>query len=181
MSERSSEQIRYRVTGGVFLGALAIIFLPMLFDGEGVQPVTLEPMRAPAPEVAPIRRLSEVAPESNFVEEAAELRDAVSEDGFHRDTQTRIGEAVLSVPGAQTSAWAVQVASFSSPDNARAFRDRLRDDGYEAFLSSHRPGSSAVITRVAVGPFLDEAEAEALQDELANRYETDARLMGFGT
>ncbi|MDP6377226.1 MAG: SPOR domain-containing protein [Pseudomonadales bacterium] len=183
MSERNSEQIRYRVTGGVFLTALAIIFLPMLLDGEGMRPVTLDPIERPLPEVAPLKRLSEIAPESDFVDRARTLREAVDEGGFHRNTRTRVGEPVLFVPEDDTSVWAVQVGSFSSPENARAFSDRLRGDGYEAFVSSHKPkpGDDEIINRVAVGPILDSGEAGSLREELAGRYDIEARVMGFGS
>ena len=31
------ELTRYRVTGAIFLASIAIIFLPMLFDGDGLK------------------------------------------------------------------------------------------------------------------------------------------------
>jgi len=36
--ERIKERSRYRLTGAVFIIALAVIFLPMLFDAEGLGP-----------------------------------------------------------------------------------------------------------------------------------------------
>ena len=39
-----SEQTRYRITGSLFLLAVAVIFLPMLFDGDGIPRVVVEPV-----------------------------------------------------------------------------------------------------------------------------------------
>ncbi|NIP15500.1 MAG: hypothetical protein GWM88_12580, partial [Pseudomonadales bacterium] len=85
------EQTRYRVTGSLFLLALAIICLPMLFDAEGVPSIQIEPMAPPkpAPDVPP---LEEVAPASDFIEKVDELRAQVDEDGFLTDGGTRFGE-----------------------------------------------------------------------------------------
>jgi len=87
---------------------------------------------------------------------------------------------VLSDAGPTTAAWAVQVASFADAENAKVFRTRLREDGYEAFLSTLRTGDDVRI-RVAVGPFQSRAEASRFQSELSSRYRVNARLMAFST
>ena len=172
-----NEQTRYRVTGSLFLLAVAIVCLPMLFDGDGLPSVSLEPLSSslPLPEVQPF---SEVAPQSDFVARVDALRRAVDEEGFHRETHTLFGEPVLGGTVSATDVWAVQVASFAERDNALSFRSQLRDDGYEAFLSTIKNGN-AIRYRVAVGPLLDLTEAETLQQELSGQYEVEARLMAF--
>ena len=82
-----NEQTRYRVTGSLFLLAVAVITLPMLFDGDGVPGVDLDPIDSDftPPKVA---KLDDVAPASDFKERVVELREQVDDDGFHRDTQT---------------------------------------------------------------------------------------------
>ncbi len=174
-----NEQTRYRVTGSLFLLAVAVITLPMLFDGDGVPGVDLEPIDSgfTPPKV---QRLEDVAPASDFKERVAELRAQIDDDGFHRDTQTRIGEPVLSTPDELTEVWAIQLASFAEEGNARALRDQLRQDGYEAFLTSYKPTGSQILNRVAVGPVLNPTRALRLQDELSSRYEVQARVMEFG-
>ena len=171
------EQTRYRVTGSLFLLALAIICLPMLFDGEGMSSIELEPMEPPAaaPKVTPMEN---VAPSSDFIARVDELRGQVDADGFLIETGTRFGEPVLSDPGDDATAWAVQVASFAEQDNARKFRTQLREQGYEAFISTAKAGT-AVHNRVAVGPLLNQADAEDLREELAQNYEVNARIMAF--
>ena len=174
-----SEQSRYRITGSLFLLAVAIVFLPMLFDGDGVPSVTVERIEIDyVPEA--VQRFDEAAPASDFVERVAELRQEVDEQGFHRETGTRIGEPVLSNPDDATEAWAVQLASFAEQGNAVDFRDRLRADGFEAFVTSYKPPGGQVLNRVAIGPVLDVTRAERLQRELSERYAVNARIMAFG-
>ena len=106
------------------------------------------------------------------------LRRQVDDDGFLTDSGTRFGEPVLTEPAPGTDAWAVQVASFSDSANAENFRTQLRDDGYEAFISTARRDGQ-VHSRVAVGPLLDAERAESLRGELSARYDVKARLMAF--
>jgi DedD protein len=189
------EETGYRVTGILFLLAVAIICLPMLLDGAGLPARRLPdlPMQDTLPEVQP---LATQAPESDFVARVEQLREQVDEDGFLTDSGTRFGEPVLtpepvatpepmlsqqpvlSRGSANTGAWAVQVASFARAANAEDFRARLREDGYEAFISTAK-SDSQVLSRVAVGPLLDRQRGETLRRELSARYDVEARLMAF--
>ena len=171
------EQTRYRVTGSLFLLALAVICLPMLLDGSGLPARELAPVviEEPMPEITP---LPEEPPQTDFIARVDELRKQVDDDGFHRETGTRFGEPVLEPLAQDTSVWAVQVASFAEPDNAQEFRTQLREDGYEAFISTARANGS-VRSRVAVGPLLNRQQAQSLQGELSARYRVQAQLMAF--
>ena len=173
-----NERTRYRTTGTLFLLSIGVIFAPMLFDRDDVPPVQLAPIDEDYQPPA-MHGLDRV-PESDFAARVEGLRAETDEQGFHRRTKTKMGEPVLSTPGDRTDAWAVQLASFAVLDKARAFRDRLRADGYEAFLSSYKPEADVILNRVAVGPLLDAERAERLAEELSGRYEVEARLMAFG-
>ena len=193
-----TEQTRYRVTGTIFLVALAAIFVPMLFDEEPSPLIAPEPGLAPEPDVTPD---DSPAPDMTRVVEAGErLAGAVDADGYARETGTRFGEPVL-VPepavvapqaaaqdGAapprqddspeEAPAWAVQVGSYEDPNNAAAQRDRLRADGYSALVSNYRRGDVRA-TRVAVGPLISREQAAQLEAELERRYGLDAVVTRF--
>jgi cell division septation protein DedD len=171
------DQTRYRVTGAIFLLALSIIVLPMVFDGDGAARMELPPMQGEV-EMAAVPTMSEVAPESDFIERVDELRASVDADGFAEDTQTQFGEPALTTPNDDTSMWAVQIASFAIEGNALKFREELQRDGFKPLLSHTRSGEE-VLTRVAIGPILAKADAQALMAQLSQRYETDTRLMQF--
>ena len=175
-----TERNRYRLTGTIFLIAVAAVVLPMLFDGEGVAPMQLDPLPpaefqvelddAPPPDIAPA------------LEAREELKAVIDEDGYAIDTGTRIGEPTLLEEEQGEAAdlkWAVQVAAFAQSENATALRDKLLGDGYAAFRSNvKRQGE--ITTRVAVGPLINRDDAERLMTELNKRYEFSAVVVRFG-
>ena len=216
-----TEQTRYRLIGTIFLVAVAAVALPMLFDGEGVAPMQLDPLPPAEFDVAP--DLSPPPDMTPALEARRELIEEIDADGFARDTGTRVGEPVLleepadeapaiaaagdaspqpgdpagepSRPAPAPAAgeasaqqpespqqpelkWAVQVASFAQAANATALRDQLVGDGYTAFLSNVKRDGQ-VITRVAVGPFIDRADAASEKDELDRRYDVQAAIVRF--
>lgn len=174
-----TEQTRYRLTGLVFLLAVAAVFLPMLFDGDGVEPMQLDPM---VPADFEVER--DVAPPPDMTPVVAvrpTLNSVVDEDGYDPDTGTRFGDAVLLEDGADVDAdlkWAVQVASFSQHENADRLIEQLRGDGYAAFVS-HVKQSGEPAARVAVGPVIERDSAVRLKTELDRRYDFEAMLVRF--
>ncbi len=66
---------------------------------------------------------------------------------------------------APANAWVVQLGSFSSEQNAWALRDKLRNKGYHAFVERVTEGGKMVI-RVRIGPELQRAKADAVQQKL---------------
>lgn len=168
-----TEQTRYRITGAVFLLAVAVIAFPMLFDGAGIEPLELPPV---TPEPIDVSTLEDGAapPDSAGLLAARDaLKAEIDPEGYRRETSTRIGDPVLAeeaaAPPAPAAAWAVQMGSFSSRDNAVTLRDRLRADGYDALLSNVK-GRSTKLTRVAVGPMIERDTAVRLRRELDDRY-----------
>ncbi len=170
------ERTRYRVTGSLFLLALAVIFLPMLFDGAG-QPAPVAPPASTSEPVPELPEFEDIVPTSDVVERTSALAAEVDEEGFSTETGTRIGEPVLETPGADATVWAVQAAAFASVDNARSFRERLREGGYEAYVSSVRTDDDEIMHRVAVGPYLSVADANAAQDAIASAYAVNPRVV----
>jgi len=221
-----NEQTRYRVTGAVFLISIAIVVLPMVFDGKGVKVTQLPEMSEPLPPVPTPADLDELEISAVEIEqhraEQALTSGILDADGFNTTHGTRIGDPVLVpipdaspeavsapdsaapvvadtapagsvekttvaparrappvVPGTSSSTlakqpiWAVQLASFSSPINATALRDRLLNDGYEAWVSTAK-SDSVVRTRVAIGPLLDRRDAERMRDLVSGRYSLQA-------
>lgn len=224
-----NEQTRYRVTGAVFLLAIAIIVLPMVFDGEGVRVKQLPELATPlppAPSDAKLTALKIPADDLELHREEMEVASGlIDSDGFDTADNTRLGDpalrevielgepvvddppatvtalqppvAAVKAPQAEgkksprtappvTSAptagrktlakraiWAVQLASFASPVNATALRDKLLKDGFEAWTSTAKAGGS-VRTRVAIGPLLGREDAERMQNLVSERYKVSA-------
>ena len=185
------EMTRYRVTGTIVLVSLATIFLPMLFDGDGLEPEMVESLNFDGVElrqaidaidfstVVP-EDVAEVPELTAALDAREELRETIDEKGYLEDSGTRIGDPVLSIEDTSTIAWAVQVGSFDQSENATALRDRLLGDGYSAWLSNIRKAGSNR-PRVAIGPMLLRADAVAVREELVDRYDgLEALIVGFG-
>ncbi len=155
----------------------------MLFDGAGIEPLELPPVQ-PEPIDVSVLDDASAPPDSAALLAAREaLRAEIDPEGYRRETDTRVGDPVLAeeatVPYAPAEAWAVQMGSFSSRDNAVALRDRLRADGYDALLSSIKRASTKM-TRVAVGPMVERDNAVRLQEELDGRYDgIEPRIVRF--
>ncbi len=167
------ERNRYRITGSIFLIALAIILLPMLFDGAGV-PVDEAPrMPQGLPDntsLPEVPRFDEIVPASNVVDQVQELKDQVDADGFSTDDGTRVGEPRLGPANTETKIWAVQAASFAGLSNAKALRTQLREAGYEAFISSTKTAGGKVLHRVAVGPLLKKDDAQDIRRRVSTGF-----------
>ncbi|XOV81848.1 MAG: SPOR domain-containing protein [bacterium] len=178
-----NERTRYRVTGSIFLIALAVICLPMIFDGAGTQisappPTPSISLPRDTPAAQALAEFDDVVPVTDVVARVEALRDEVDEEGFDTSTQTRFGEPVLAQANEQTRVWAVQAASFASKDNALAFQQTLRDAGYEAFTSTVRGNSSGEeLVRVAVGPLLNVDEAQTIQGQIEERFNVESALV----
>ena len=177
-----TEQTRYRVTGAVFLLALAVIFLPMLFDGDGIEPLDLPPLERENIDIARVQDVQDPPDVTSTIAVRDDLRQQIDPEGYRRDTGTKFGEPVLSPdigPPSTPQAWAVQLASFSQRENAVALRNRLRTDGYDALLSNVKENAEQR-TRVAVGPMVNRNDAVELKDELGQRYDLDTLVVRFG-
>ncbi|HCD26596.1 MAG TPA: hypothetical protein DER02_03690 [Gammaproteobacteria bacterium] len=200
------ERVRYRLTGALFLLAVAALLLPMMFDSPapdyaGIQERTLPKLATHRPDTEAklsnldMRQQSQAVPDfdavadsGELVEQTQELRASIDEDGFNTADGTRFGEAVLLEPDANTKFFAVQAASFSVMSNARGFLQRLRSAGYDAFLSTGKvdaglssalTGSQQVMHRVVVGPLLSRSRAEQIRDELQDKLRVEARIVAM--
>lgn len=206
-----NEQTRYRLTGAIFLLALASIVLPIVFDGSGVRVEQVRPIEVDLPALPSPAELDALTiNDEQTLRSRAEIdaaRAPFDDDGYAVKDGTRLGDpglrevataeaapprdpepitkpvtkaatpdglvnnAVASGPG-----WAVQLASFANPANARAFRDRLNRDGHQAWLSNAKRNGT-LRTRVAIGPLQDKAAAQRLVTQVSERYDVEALLV----
>jgi DedD protein len=184
-----NEHSRNRLVGAMILASLAAIFLPMLFDGAGIERRSVPAMpgaATPAPTV--VEPLDETDPEWAFLQEVRQRRADATGGGVvglprHEPlTPADVEEAVEVGPALATDgtprAYSVQLGSFTERENAERLRGRLLDDGFEAYVTESREGEQ-VLHRVAVGPNLDPGAVQRLRDELSERYDLDALVVRF--
>ena len=87
-------------------------------------------------------------------------------------------ESAAEAAGTAPGGWAVQLGSFSVSKNALALRDRLRAEGYTAFIESGFTATGAV-SRVFVGPELDRGRAEASMAKLRREMQLEGIVVRY--
>ena len=202
-----------RIVGALVLVALAVIFVPMLFNRE--DPADQFEVEAPAmpatpaaPEVAvqPVE-VPEPAPEPSEEYEIIEEREVAQVEAPTepiREVPAIAEPAQPAEPAPQTPppaaappapvaapapapaeqprldannlpvSWSVQLASLSSRENAEKLQQKLRSQGYNAYIRSVDG-----MNRVFVGPLLERNEANRLRDQLQRQQKLDGFVVRF--
>ena len=166
---------RDRIVGGLFLGALAVIFVPMLFDEPKGPALEIEPMAE-----LDIARVPDIPLPNASTAEAKrdELRELVDEEGFLVESGTRVGDVTLDETAEEADFWAVQLGSFREKRRADSLRTRLQADGQKTWISEAKIDGE-VMTRVAVGPFRERAAADSFRQEAFETYEIEGVIVGY--
>lgn len=141
-------RLKHRLVGAVVLIAVGVIFIPMLLDGP-----------PPAPEPVTLERMPP-APEADYIPRRVDLE--LPPPAAAPATEAATDSPAPANPAASDAAeaWVIQIGSFSQADNARALRDRLRQQGYSAFDERITGPDGQPTTRVRIGPELDRARLE---------------------
>ena len=159
--------LKQRLIGVTVIWAVAVIFLPMMFDETVENPhqndfsipkfpadfEDHEKDRPPATERLSKTKTSK-KPRSEIKPEDIALRK-------NAGSTTKKGKS--------PTAWVVQAGSFGQQSNAKAFRDKLRKKGYPAFMETIA-GQGSRLYRVRVGPELDRKRAEDQRAKLEEAF-----------
>lgn len=140
-------QLKQRLVGTAVLFGLAVIFVPMILDG---------PVERPA------------SPESAGIPLELPANTADAEPGPAPEREPAPDPVAESAPPVAAGGWAVQLGSFSAPANADALAERLKGQGFAAFVQ-RVDVSNGRMYRVRVGPVADRAEAESLARRVRDR------------
>jgi len=187
--------LKQRLVGAIVLISLAVIFLPMLFSGNGQfqsrfqsgippQPsYDIVASQLKVPEQVPSKVLEKVPliqpTESKASNETPATQASAQIEQSHTDPDPSVPEnptPAINTPSSQkatppVTGWVVQVGSFYKKKNAMTLRDRLRKKGLSSFVVTGR-GKNGPIYRVRVGPELDRKKA----DNLLRTVESETRL-----
>jgi cell division septation protein DedD len=202
-----NEITRYRLIGSIFLLSLAAIFVPMVFDAPAPERdsdflIDQEEEAAAAAQnddsqwLAPQQEVDELIAElkqregdldaalteSRVQEQVSALTEQVDADGYWSENGTRFGEPILSPVRSDTTVFAVQLATFDDPDNAKSLRQQLRDDDQEAFISQYKQrglGGEKIRYRVAVGPLLSHTLAKEKRASYTQTYGVQAIVVAM--
>lgn len=211
-----------RIIGALVLVALAVVFVPMLFNREDpADQVEVEapamPATPAAPEVAvqPVE-VPEPVPEPSEEYEIIEEQDVAEVQVPASPIREVPALAAPAAPAAPTPppaapaapeptapaapaaaapapkaapapaaeprldannlpvSWSVQLASLSSRENAEKLQQKLRSQGYNAYIRTIDG-----MNRVFVGPLLERNEANRLRDQLQRQQKLDGFVVRF--
>ncbi|SDZ90264.1 SPOR domain-containing protein [Microbulbifer marinus] len=196
---RLNDGFKQRIVGALVLVALAVIFLPSLFDREGARYIDVTSQIPPAPDIRPIEIAAPEpvagvapapAPEAAFQPEVPEQfsnpkRESVASVAESDQEKTEQAEkpqvekkdpAPVLDPQGLPIAWVVQVASYRDEARADKLRARLMDKGYKAYTRAVTT-SKGQFVRVFVGPSVSKADAQAVKRELDQLLKAQALVL----
>ena len=164
---------------------LALILLPIIFDGQGSYE---SPMVSRIPPEPPVILLPEprqtrptiIADAPTSVEEASEAEQGVIDapleaDGASFDSAEleSSSEEGLEIPALDQlglpRGWSIRLGSFAEITNANNLVDRLRGAGYKAYTKSIS-NTVGDLTSVLVGPWIDRGAVDEYQQELQDEF-----------
>ena len=200
-----NEQIKQRLVGAVVLVSLAVIFVPMLLDGgdnssmprfgSNIPPqpefdfepleIPLQPLAAAAerprvidqPEKVESQPAQTPPPPAAVAKPPAAKVSVSKPETVTAKPDNEIAEAAKAPASGEPVAWVVQVGSFSQSDNALALRDKLRQNGFTAFVEKYRDAGKSSY-RVRVGPELKRDTAEQQLQRLEAKLKLKGIIMG---
>jgi DedD protein len=189
-----------RIVGALVLVALAVIFVPMLFNREdagrqlavdapampkapAAPVIETQPVEVPESEVEPFPEEFEIIEEQAVTEPdapakpidpAPALVEPSPVEPATVQTQPETPEEKRLDTANLPVSWSIQLASLSSRDNAEKLQKTLRSQGYNAYIRT-----ADGMNRVFVGPLVERGEANRLRDQLQRQQKLDGFVVRF--
>jgi len=183
---------KQRVVGTIVIASLALIFLPIIFDGQGshqtqtasripeqpVVPILPEPQQSRPVIISDVDLVvTETKPEpervTKTIEESASdlIEVSASESGFTRDIP------ILNSAGLPNG-WSIRLGSFSEASNATNLMQRLQTAGYKAYIRGI-DSEQVELTGVFVGPWLERALVNDYIDQLRDEFQLEGMVVRY--
>jgi len=161
--------LQQRLIGAILLVALGVIFIPVLLDGSGFKSRNSRSIEMPPePEFPPLSEITLEPVVPTHVKQKPANTTVKKPESSKPKTKT-----ALKQPG---NAFALQVSTVTIKDNAYALRDKLRKDGYSAYVeSSTKNGKTSY--RVRIGPELDISKLKKMKATLSKEQGLDGFIV----
>jgi len=196
------QNIKNRLVGIIVIFALAVIFLPMILDGSGVNKEKLEVVIPPQPVVSAnpefeakvikldqqadaIPRLEpqfadENSTENRIIRETTANAAVSSESTAKADTSQQQTENSLEpVSRSGGDSWVLQVGSFKDRGKALAQRDKLRKSNIAAVFIEQFTSDGKSSYRVRLGPFISRDQTRVAQNKIKAKHDIDGIIMKY--
>ncbi|MDP6097595.1 MAG: SPOR domain-containing protein [Gammaproteobacteria bacterium] len=185
-----NQSTKQRIVGTVVLIALALILLPLIFDGQGSyqQPISSRipepPFFAVLPESVQNRPVIVADTDEILIEEDTPSPvsnvDGVADGGvavtdsvpdYSRETP-QLDERGI------PEGWSVRLGSFSNAENANNLLNQLQASGYKAYTRTVN-GDQGDLIRVFVGPWVDRELVDENQQQLQQQFQLAGIVVKF--
>lgn len=164
-------QTKQRIVGASVIAALAVIFVPFLFDGSAPERhrVVYNPPPAPQYEPAPLTPEEVQASMRAMAEDSAQAMPPRTVD------ETDVVEAGFALdPDGLPVGWTLQLASFRDIANATRLRARLREATYQSYVLSKDE-----VHRVFVGPGLDKERLNSIAADIEVQFDLKGMVVRY--
>ena len=195
------QTLKQRLIGALVLLSAAIIFLPLIFDGREKQevysdiqipeePVVTLNVGDPEIDVAKFDAIKEkvatdraaIAPPEEQLNQVVERLPEIKPkaEAAKQDFAEIKEQATKSLPREQqlAKAFTVQLAAFSSKENAESLYKKLVERQYEAYIQKGTSGGKTLY-RVFVGPQLRENRAALVADALHKEFKLKGMVVRY--
>ena len=196
------QNIKNRLVGIIVIFALAVIFLPMILDGSGVNKEKLEVVIPPQPVVSANPEFEAKIVELNQqVDAIPELEPRFADENSTENKITRetaANAAMSSAPAVKADtrpvqtetdpetvarsggdSWVLQVGSFEDRGKALAQRDKMRKSNIAAVFIEQYTNNSKSSYRVRLGPFISRDQTRVAQNKIKAKHDIDGIIMKY--
>ena len=186
----------------IVIFALAVIFLPMILDGSGVNKDKLEVVIPPQPVVNANPEFEAKIIELNQrVDTLPELKprftdEDSTENKIARETTANAAASSSSTPKAETrpvqvetdlapiartggDSWVLQVGSFQDRAKALVQRDKIRKSNIAAVFIEQYNANDKSSFRVRLGPFINRDQTRVAQNKIKAKHDIDGIIMKY--
>jgi len=196
------QNIKNRLVGIIVIFALAVIFLPIILDGSGVNKQKLEVVIPPQPVVSANPEFEAKVIELNRqTDEIPRLEPQFADENstqYKISRETTANAAGASESTAKTDAspvqtendlesitrtggdsWVLQVGSFEDRGKALAQRDKMRKSNIAAVFIEQYTNNSKPSYRVRLGPFISRDQTRVAQNKIKAKHDIDGIIMKY--
>lgn len=189
-----NDGLKQRVVGAVVLLALAVIFLPMVFDFSGERHIDRTSRIPERPQIEPVEFAEPKRPENiqfpkppdrayQLDESRAEVEQqerSASGEQQPADKPKPAPKPKAEKPGlgehGMLAGWVVQVGAFQDAGRADKLEQSLLKDGYKAYQQENR---NRGLHFVYVGPDSDKQALLQSQKKIDRKYKLKSKILRF--
>jgi DedD protein len=166
--------LKQRVVGALVLLALAVIFLPVLFDRDPMVPVDRQSQIPAAPDIVHVEIDAPEPPENIPSAPEPDLMYVPEE----ADAVGEVPEPAGLQPDGTPHSWVLQVASFRQRELADALSQKLNDKDFPSYVREV-PHPSGPLIRVYVGPKLDKQALLTVKAQVEKDFGVQTLVLPF--